>query len=52
MWGRVPRSHPRKLFAWGVEVTKGLYEAVINSSAAKMQAFQPFLDHNFRNLFS
>lgn len=41
-----------KLFTWAVDVTKGLYEAVINSNAAKMQAFQPFLDHNFKNLFS
>lgn len=40
-----------RLFTWAVQVTKDLYAAVINSNPAKLQAFQPFLDYNFKNLF-
>jgi hypothetical protein len=40
-----------KLFAWAVEVTKGLYAAIISSNSAKMQMFLPLLD-NLKNLFA
>lgn len=48
MFGQIA-SH--RLFAWAVDVTKCLYAAIINSNSEKIQAFQPFLDHNFKTLF-
>lgn len=40
-----------RLFSWAVEVTKGLYTAVVYSNPAKAQMFQPILDNNFKTLF-
>jgi hypothetical protein len=40
-----------RLFGWAVEVTKGLYGAIVNSNPTKAQLFQNFLDKNFKTLF-
>jgi hypothetical protein len=39
------------LFGWAVEVTKGLYGAIVNSNPTKAPLFQNFLDENFKTLF-
>ena len=39
------------LFAWAVEVTKALYEAVVYSNPEKISLFRPFLNENFKTLF-
>ena len=40
-----------KLFMWAIDVTEGLYKAIIESNPAKVELFRPFLDPNFQMLF-
>ncbi len=40
-----------KLFAWAVEVTKALYEAIVYSNPERTSLFRRFLDENFNTLF-
>lgn len=40
-----------RLFVWAIEVTKSLYNAIVNSNPKKAQLFQNFLDENFKTLF-
>ncbi len=40
-----------RLFNWSVEVTNGLYRAIVNSNPTKAQLFQNLLDENFKTLF-
>ena len=40
-----------KLFKWAIDVTEGLYKAIIESNPAKVQLFRGFLDPNFKMFF-